>query len=498
MTDLPPSSGSARPDDDVTDRPRTGHASDHTADLTVRDPGSFRDPGGHVFIVDGQVYRTLDTRSLTAWKQLAATDFFAEQQRLGTIVTTDAADPTTLPEGLAAGWAGLLHHERVPVVSYPYEWTFGMLQDAALLQLDLLEAALAEDMILKDSTPYNVQWHGPSPVFIDVGSFEPIAPGDLWVGYRQFLQQYLYPLLLRSHVGVPFQPWMRGRPDGITADEMWNLLSGRDKLRKTTLLHVGMPARAERHYDDENRDVRTELKEAGFKKELIQTNVRGLRSTVAALQWDHGDSEWNRYAMDCDHVSSQRQTKSDFLAQTLAETAPTMVWDVGANDGYFSRQAAVFADYVLALDADEVVVDELYRSLKADGTTNVLPLLQDLSDPSPGLGWRGTERTSLEHRASPDLVLCFAVIHHLVIGKNVPLRQVIEWLAGLDSRVILEFVPPSDPMVLKLTANKRAHEVHTDYNEDALRGYLDEHFVIDREEPVPAGDRRLFALRPIA
>jgi hypothetical protein len=382
------------------------------------------------------------------------------------------------------------------VVSYPYEWTFSMLRDAALLQLELLTAALAEDMILKDSTPYNVQWRGSRPVFIDVGSFERLEPGDVWVGYRQFLRQYLYPLMLRAYLDIPFQPWLRGEPEGMTAEQLRRMLSTRDLARKGVLLHVAMQARAERRYHDSERDVRSELKEAGFRKELIEANVGGLRKTVAALEWDHGDSDWNRYADDCHHVSVQRDAKSEFLARVLAEHRPGTVWDVGANDGHFSRQAATVADYVLAMDADEVVLEELYRRLSADGVTNVLPLLQDLASPSPGLGWRGAERSPLESRSHPDLVMCFAVIHHLVVGRNLPLRSVVDWLADLDSRIILEFVPPDDPMVLRLVANKRPHEVHTDYTEDALRGYLADRFVIEHEEAVPGGGRRVFSLRP--
>jgi SAM-dependent methyltransferase len=173
-----------------------------------------------------------------------------------------------------------------------------------------------------------------------------------------------------------------------------------------------------------------------------------------------------------------------------------VVWDLGANDGHFSRVAATVAGSVLAVDADEEVLDGLYRSLHAEGNGTILPMLQDLAAPSPGLGWRGGERARLEARSSPDLVLCFAVIHHLVVGRNVPLRQVVDWLADLGSRVILEFVPPGDPMVELLSVNKRPHEIHADYDEESLRRYLADRFVIDAEEALPECDRRLFLLRP--
>jgi SAM-dependent methyltransferase len=459
------------------------------------DPGSYRDPGSRVFHREGEVYRALDERSLENFRRLTETRFFANGVAAGRIIGTEATsdiDPIGPGE-----WAGVLHHERIPVVSYPYEWTFSMLRDAALLQLDLLSAALAEDMILKDSTPFNVQWRGHQPVFIDIGSFERLEKGDIWVGYRQFLSLYLYPLMLTAHVGIPFQPWLRGQPDGLTAEQLRRVMSSRDLLRKSGLLHVALPARAERRHHGGGRNVRSELKEAGFSKEMIETNVAGLRKTVAGLDWRPGSSRWNRYASGCDHVHVQRDAKAEFVARALADDPPGIVWDVGANDGYFSTLAARTAGYVLALDADEVVLEEFYRSLAGKETNNVLPLVQDAANPSPGIGWRGLERPPLEARSAPDLVLCLAVIHHLVIGRNVPLRSVVDWLADLGARVILEFVPPDDPMVRGLTVNKRPHEIHRDYNEAALRSYLGSRFVIEREEALPGGERRLFALRPI-
>ncbi len=457
--------------------------------------GSFRDPGSRVFHQDGEVYRALDHRSMENWRKLEATRFFAEGVATGRIVGTEPADGMKPIDG--DEWAGVLRHERIPVVSYPYEWTFSMLRDAAMLQLDLLSAALAEDMILKDSTPFNVQWRGRQPVFIDIGSFEVLEQGDIWVGYRQFLSQYLYPLMLTAHVGIPFQPWLRGQPDGLTAEQMRRVMSSRDLIRKSGLLHVTLPARAERRGHGGGRDVRSELKEAGFNKEMIESNVNGLRRIVSDLEWNPGSSRWNRYATECDHVQAHREGKAAFITHALDSEAPTLVWDIGANDGYFSELAAGTADYVVALDADDVILDEFYRSLSTHGIDNVLPMVQDLADPSPGIGWRGLERPPLVDRSSPDLVLCLAVIHHLVIGRNIPLRAVVDWLASLEARVILEFVSPNDPMVRALTVNKKPHEIHRDYNESDLRLYLEERFVIEREHELPGRTWRLFALRPI-
>jgi hypothetical protein len=458
--------------------------------LSTPDPGSFRDPGSRVFHLDDEVYRALSSRALEHWAQLSKTEFFNKGMAEGRIIGTEMASDVAPPPG---DWAGVLRHERIPFVSYPYEWTFSMLRDAALLHLDLMEAALGEDMILKDSTPYNIQFRGRRPVFIDIGSCEILEPGDLWIGYRQFLQMFLYPLMMRAYKDLPFQPWLRGSPDGINAEEIRNMLSGQ-KFKKGVMLHVSLQARAEQKHQDSDRDVRTELKEAGFKKELIENNVRGLRKVVSGLEWDSDQSVWSDYAAECDHVGDHRDLKAQFLREELAAHPSASVWDIGANDGHFSRIAADSARYAVAMDSDELVLDHLYRTLGDD--EQVLPLLQDAAMPSPGLGWGGKERMRLEDRATPDLVLCFAVIHHLVIGRNIPLGRVVDWLSGLGSRVILEFVLPEDPMVKRLTANKRPHEVHPDYTEEALRAYLEPRFVIERESLLPGEQRRLFALRP--
>lgn len=458
------------------------------------DPGSYRDPGSRVFHDNGNVFRFIDDRSLTNWENLTETKFFSDGVANGQIVRTELESGYVLTDD--DEWVAVLRHEPIPVISYPYEWTFSMLREAALLQLDLVLAALAEGMILKDSTPFNVQWRGTSPVFIDIGSFEVLEEGEVWVGYRQFLAQYLYPLMLTANVGVPFQPWLRGQPDGLTAGQMNNVMSRRDLMRKGGLLHVALLARSERSQSGAGRDVRSEFKEAGFSKEMIVNNVKGLRKIVSAMSWDPGRTVWNEYATGCDHVALQRDAKAAFVSETLSGSTQSMVWDLGANDGHFSRIAAETADQVLALDSDYAVLDDLFISLQTHGPGNILPLIQDLADPSPGIGWRGAERPPLVERSRPDAVLCLAVIHHLVIGRNIPLRSVIDWLGDLGAEVILEWVAPDDPMVLGLTANRKRHEIHRDYTENDLRSYLSERFIIDREEELSGGTRRLFALKP--
>ena len=448
------------------------------------DPGSFRDPASRVVLGDASVTRLLDERGLEGWRALAASRLLEAAVADGRLIASTEVDPP-------GGAAGALEHPRIPVVTYPFEWTFSMLRDAALLQLDLLEAALGEGLVLKDATPYNIQFVGGRPMFIDVGSFEKYRTGDPWVGYRQFCRQFLYPLMLRAWVGVPFQPWLRGEPEGPTADQMRRLLPARRRLVPAALLHVELQARAERRM--QGAAVRSSLADAGFSSDLIVANVRKLRSLVEALEWDGAEGSWAEYGQ-CQHVGRDRSAKAAFLDAAVKAAAPSVVLDLGANDGHFSRVAADNGAVAVAVDGDEEVLDRLYRSLSA-GTT-IVPLLADLANPSPAQGWAGVERPALVTRANPDLVVAYGLIHHLIYTSSIPPDHVIGWLAGFGVPVVVEFVAPEDPMVARLTANKRPEELHPDRDRGGFERMAAVHFDTVADQDLEGGTRRLYHLTP--
>ena len=460
------------------------------------DPGSFRDPDTRVFRYNGAVFRCLTARAHADWTRLAATEFHARFMADRRVVPTRlVTDPESLPP-LAARWAAVLEHERVPVVSYPYEWSFGMLKDAALLQLDVTRAALDEEMTLKDATAFNVQWFGAHPTFIDTGSFTAYAAGEPWAGYRQFCETFLYPLLLQAYRNVPFHPWLRGSLEGITAAQCSALLSGRDLLRRGVLAHVFLQAKAQSRYEDTPGDVRQELRAAGFGAALIKHNIDRMRRTVERLRWGPGRSTWSEYQREHSYVDADLRRKTEFVEQALARRRWPLVWDLGCNTGNYSRMAAKHADYVLALDADHVVVEHLYRELHAGGPANILPLVADVADPSPGLGWRGRERLPLADRTAPELIMCLALMHHLVIGRNIPLDEFVAWLAQFGAEVILEFVGRDDPMVKRLLLNRRDQEF--EYSDAALGAALGRHFGAVTHETLASGTRTLYHCQPAA
>jgi SAM-dependent methyltransferase len=442
------------------------------------------------------VLRALSARGLADWEALARTRLFAERVAEGSLVATEQVDQSGLPSELAgAGVAAVLRHERVPFVSYPYEWPFGMLKAAALLELDLLLAALDEGLVLKDASPYNVQWRGSKPVFVDVGSFERLREGEPWAGYRQFCTLVLYPLLLQAHKGVPFQPWLRGSLDGIGPAEMRALLGFRDRLRRGVFTNVVLHARLESRYAD--REVKTDLKKAGFHAELIRANARKLRKLVERLEWSPGRTAWSGYGEANPYDEADAAAKEAFVREASAARRRRLVWDLGCNDGRYTRIAAHEADYTVAVDADAAVVEALYRTLSDEASETILPLVGNVADPSPGLGWRGSERTPLAERGRPDLTLCLALVHHVALSSNVPVRSFLDWLADLGTELVIELPTREDPMVRKLLARK-GPDANPDYATETFERALAERWRVERREALPSGTRILYRALPPA
>jgi hypothetical protein len=442
------------------------------------------------------VYRALSPAGLEEWRALAESRLWRELLDERLVVATEEAELDGVPELLAYDAAAVLRHERVPFVSYPYEWPFSMLKDAALLQLELNRRALAADLALKDASPYNVQWRGTRPLFIDVGSFERLRPDEPWAGYRQFCMLFLYPLMLQAYKDLPFHAPLRGSLDGIAPHDARAILAG-ERFRKGVLSNVLLHARLESRYAGaEGREVKRDLKRAGFGKELLAANFAKLEKLVARLEWRPGETAWTGYAEDNTYDAAATEAKERFVREAAARRRVTLAWDLGCNDGRYARIAAESADLVVALDADHATVDALYRRLREERREDVLALVMSITDPSPDLGWRGRERAALERRGTPELLLCLALVHHVCIAGNVPVRELLDWLRSLDAALVIEFPDRSDPMVQRLLGGKREGS-NPDYARDRFERALDERFEVDRSTTVSA-TRTLYEARPRA
>jgi len=456
------------------------------------DAGSFRDPSSRVWRDGDRILRGLDETAAADWQKTANATFFKNALADGRIVSTQQVEGAS-PDG--RDWAGVLEHERVPVVTYPHEWSFSMLQDAALLTLRLVRAAIDDDITTKDATAYNVQFIGARPVFIDVPSFEPYRKGEAWWGYRQFCQMFLFPLMFTAYKDLPHQPWMRGAVDGITPEQARRVLQGRRTASKGVFSHVWLHAKADTRFKGGSADTVSDMKKAGYKKEIYIATIDRLIKLVDGLEWDRSESTWGDYSERGHYQSKELLLKGDFVRTVASQSHRSQVWDVGANDGMFSRITAEHSDTVLAMDADDLVVDRLYRELRADGTTGIVPMYMNFADPSPGIGWNGTERPPLPSRSQPDLVLALAVIHHLALTHNVPTSAILDNFVSLDSEVVLEIPTENDQMVKTLLRHKRAG-THDAYTLDTIEAQINDRFDVRSREELPGGTRVIFHLAP--
>lgn len=462
------------------------------------DPSSFRDPHGTVLHAGSDVLRLLSPTAAKDWQRLANTAFFAARLAEGAIVATEEHEDV---DGLSAvdrgAWPVVLRHERIPFISYPYEWSFSQLQDAAALHIDLLLDALGEQMTMKDGYAYNLQFRGAKPVFIDIGSFEPYAGGP-WAGYRQFCQTFLFPLLLQAHKNASFRPLVRGQVNGIEPAQMRALMGSRDLMRAGVLKHVALHSAVDARAADKGEGSRAtgeQLAKSGFSDQVAIAAVKNIGALIRKLRWKPGDSHWTTYQKTSTYSDGERERKKAFVLEAVGHRRARLLMDLGCNDGTYSLLAQDQADYVVALDNDEQTIDLMYRRLRAERNTKVLPLVMDLTDPSPSIGWRSTERPSFLDRAKPDTVLALALVHHLAIGANIPLPEVISWLHSLGGRLVVEFVGPDDPMAKRLLSNKPAG-LFPDYRREAFEKLLSERFDIDRQETLAGETRTLYSAVP--
>jgi hypothetical protein len=480
-------------------------AANSSASRVQPNTGSFRDPVNRVYEVHrasdseaNRILRGVNGDALAVYRRLSAEPFFERFLERGQVVRT-ALLAAGDPDGdaiLAHGWAGVLEHEPVPFVSYPYEWTFNMLKDAALLQLRILEESIENGWTLKDATPYNIQWIGCRPVFIDVASFQPRAPGTPWVGYRQFCSMFLIPLMLRSHLGIDHIPLLRSYIDGIPPVEAAKYFRCIHRLKKGVMSHVIFPAKVESAIADRERDDAPARQRTGkaHSDAMILGLVQSLTRLVSKLRIEIEHTDWSQYDKTHTYVDAELEKKKAFVRKHASNREREQIWDIGCNTGTFSRICVDACDNVIALDGDHNAVEQLYLAERRTPDSNIVPLVMNLANISPGQGWAGMERRAFDHRKQPSLVLCLALIHHLRLTANIPNALFLRWLRSLNADVILEFVQREDEMVIKLLTNK--DEQYEDYNLDQFVREAEQLFMIGDRESLKEGKREIFYLTP--
>lgn len=404
---------------------------------------SFRDPAGFVFKSGDQVYRQINNCYRDDFDFFIKSGLYSRLVSDGLLISHEIAMTTPPLPDLAYT---VIKPEQIPFVSFPYEWCFGQLKDAADLTLNIQKIALEYGMTLKDASAFNIQFIGCRPVLIDTLSFERYQSGRPWVAYRQFCQHFLAPLALMAKVDVRLGWLMENYIDGIPLDlasailPVWTRLSF--PLLTNLHLHSRTLKRAAKHEPD--------IKDRKISKAALLGLIDSLESAISKLKWEPVNSLWMDYYDNNNYDKSAFNNKLAIVDKFLKEACPSSVWDLGANTGVFAGLASKLNVPTIAFDQDYSAVEMSYRKARKDRESHLLPLVMELLNPSGGTGWENRERRSFIERGPADTVLALALIHHLAIGNNLPLEKIAEFFNKICNKLIIEFVPKEDSQVKKM------------------------------------------------
>jgi len=453
--------------------------------------GSFRDPSGHVHELNGRILRTITDYAAAEYEALRDSGVLQRMIDRGWLIESHEIGRDAL--GTADELPRhVVEHPRIPHVSFPYEWPFSLLRDAALLHLDLHMAALDGDATLSDASAYNIQFRGPKPVFIDLLSLRRYREGEYWAGHRQFCEQFLNPLLLRALLGVAHNGWFRGTLEGIPTTELARLLPLRRNLSWNVFVHVTLQAKLQRGAVREGEARAARLTR---NRPLSRTAYRGmlaqLRNWIARLRpADTGRTEWGSYAEFNSYSGDETEAKRRFVGEFVAAERPATVWDLGCNTGEYSELAlASGAGRVIGFDADQTALERACHRARSQ-ELDLLPLYLDAANPSPDQGWMQSERPGLAARRNADALIALAFEHHLAIGRNIPLPQVVSWLTSLAPAGVIEFVEKSDSTIQRMLALRE--DIFPGYTVADFEAALGQNARIVKSETISASGRRLY------
>ncbi len=445
-------------------------------------PSSYRDNNGFVFEMDGQVYRQIHPQYQVHYKQLMQSGLYDELVKKNWLI------PHTEIENKELNVSGgsVIHPVQIPFISYPYEWSFDMWKDAALLTLNIAMAALQKGMMMKDATPFNIQFYNGRPVFIDTLSFEIYDEGKPWIAYHQFTECFLAPLLLMHYCHPDTNKFFAVYPNGIPLDVLIGLLPNRSRWNVNTFLHIHLQAKFS------GKQNQNSGKQSFFSKQKLQILLKGLHAFVNKLSIKKIKTTWDDYYTDTILGDAYLKAKTSLVQSFINQTDFKTVIDLGANEGHFSL---LFNNdkKVIATDFDPTCINELYLNIKKNGRENILPLVNNLTTPSPAIGWANTERDSFTTRLKADLVMALALVHHLAIANNVPLNLIAGWLKPMGEMLIIEFVPRSDEKVKLLLQNRE--DIFENYSLKNFKSIFTENYTILKEEQIAGTERVLFLMK---
>ncbi|HPT50420.1 MAG TPA: class I SAM-dependent methyltransferase [Accumulibacter sp.] len=452
---------------------------------TLHEQGSFRDPRGRVYSHDGRIFRAIAPKALGDYRWLMDSGLYS--RLVGKRWLTAAVEietPSTQTGSL------VIEHEKIPFVSYPYEWTFSQLKAAAVHQLDVHLEALDHGVTLSDASAYNVQFIDANPIFIDVLSFVRYQEGMFWAAHRQFCEHYLHPLLFTAKFGIPFNNWLRSNIEGLSGQDLVRLLPLHYKLSLRTFLNVTLPCWLQQSSSTNDAAVQRATKRH-LSKAALKLMLTSLRDWILTMNPKAGKTTWSRY-YEKDHNYSEVEAgvKHRIVSEFIAYRAPRTVWDMGCNTGIFSETVlAAGARRVIGFDFDQMALEGAYRRAK-EKKLAFLPLFQDAANPSPNHGWNGAERKSLFSRNNADALIALAFEHHLAIGRNIPLDQLVAWLVSLAPVGLVEFIPRGDSNLDRLLRHRE--DIFENYTEANFRSAIEDVAQVDRVDVISTSGRKLY------
>ena len=451
-------------------------------------PGSFRDPAGAVFEDGDVIIRTVSGHYAEHWKQAEESGFFSKMCEQGKLI-----DFSEIP--CSDGTWKTLQVRKIPFVSYPYEWCFHQLKDAALLTLELHKEALAHGMVMKDCSAYNIQFMGARPVFIDILSFEKYCEGQPWQAYRQFCTHFLAPLALQAY-GVPLSAaFSQLSMDGVPLEAASALLPWKARVRPGLLLHLFAHARMQQKHSDARKaaDKVAAVKMSAAKLVNLADSLIGVVETLRPAK---EKTVWGGYYDDTNYSSRATESKKKIVTEYIRRKGGSIALDVGANTGEYTKLFKEKYPVAVASDIDSNAVSSHYKMLQRNEDSGILPLIINFANPTPAIGWENTERASFLDRSNFDCVSALAVVHHLRITEGIPLALQARFFASLlarEGRLVIEFVPKRDSQVQRMLAARA--DVFGDYTLDSFRDHFQHYFTVLDEQQVEDAERVLFLMQ---
>ncbi len=449
-------------------------------------PGSFRDPSGFLFHRDGVLYRQVNIAYQENYDSLIDSGLYDRLVADGLLIPHQEAD---LAYAQSAEVYKIIKPEMIPFVSYPYEWSFSQLKAAALTTLQIQKKSLDLGMSLKDCSAYNIQFGGGKPIFIDTLSFEKYREGQPWVAYKQFCQHFLAPLALMKYTDVRLHQLLRVYLDGIPLDLASSLLPFRTRLVFPLLCHIHLHAKSQKHFADKSIDMTGRRMSRLGLLGLIDS----LTTIIDRLQWQPTGTQWADYYTFTNYSPEALEHKKHLVGEFLDNLDPKTVWDLGANVGLFSRVASNKGIQTISFDNDPAAVEKNYLECVSNGETNLLPLVADLTNPSPGIGWENEERMSLLQRGPADTVLALALVHHLAISNNLPLDRIAAFFSHICGSLIIEFIPKSDSQVQRLLSTRE--DIFPDYTPAAFEAKFSKYFMVESSAKIRDSERTLYLMK---